>query len=408
MSGAIGDARVRGRYPSLDAIRGVAVLGILGMNIVSFGLPICAYADPTCSGGARGGDLVAWALAYAFLDGKMRLLFTLLFGASVALTTDHVARPIRTHYARMSVLLGFGLLHAVLFWYGDILVEYALVGAILFLARHWPVRALVFTAVLLVGLSALPALLGALQAETVRAAAGSSAAAGAHWAAFLRDLTPDDDAIAAEIAGYRGGWSAAFATRLPQLRLLLIDNLPYTLLETLGFASLGLALYRLDFPVGGWSRRGYAWVLGAGIVALALYVPLIGAIVARGFDPVFRTFADLGSLALRPVVALGYAAALILLVRARPARMTRLAAVGRLAFSNYLATTLIATTLFYGYGAGLFGRLSRAELALVMLAIQALILIWSPWWLARVRYGPFEWLWRSLARGRLQPWHQIG
>jgi uncharacterized protein len=102
-------------------------------------------------------------------------------------------------------------------------------------------------------------------------------------------------------------------------------------------------------------------------------------------------------------MVLGWACLILLLARPGGALTLRIAAAGRMAFTNYLVTSLICTTLFYGYGLGWFGHLSRAELYLVVLAIWALMLLWSRPWLARFRYGPFEWLWRSLARWRFQP-----
>jgi uncharacterized protein len=127
--------------------------------------------------------------------------------------------------------------------------------------------------------------------------------------------------------------------------------------------------------------------------------------VAHRFDPAFLPLADALSLMLRPWLALGYASALILLAGSERAQalVARLAAAGRMAFSNYLGTSLVMTTIFYGYGLGLFGTFSRAQLYPLVLGQWLLILGWSRPWLARFRYGPFEWLWRSLARGRLQP-----
>jgi len=184
------------------------------------------------------------------------------------------------------------------------------------------------------------------------------------------------------------------------------ELLPSALGETLGFMLLGLWLYRIGFLGGALPARIYRLLLALGLlVMIPLYLPIVRLILAHDFDPAFLPLTDALSLLLRPWLALAYASAIILLVRAGRLRwlVTRLAAAGRMALSNYLGTTLIATTLFYGYGFGLYGALGRAELYAVMLAIWAAILLWSRPWLDRFAYGPVEWAWRSLVRRKMQP-----
>jgi uncharacterized protein len=180
--------------------------------------------------------------------------------------------------------------------------------------------------------------------------------------------------------------------------------LPITMTEIFGFMALGMLLYRTGFLTGGWSRRAYWRVIAAGyLVAVPLMIPLARAVAASSWDPVMLPLYDSASFVLRPFIALAHAAAMILFVQSGAMKWlaARLEAAGRMAFSNYLGTTLLTTTLFYGYGFGQFGAFSRAELYLVVLAIWALILIWSKPWLDRFDYGPLEWLWRRLARGRV-------
>jgi uncharacterized protein len=110
-----------------------------------------------------------------------------------------------------------------------------------------------------------------------------------------------------------------------------------------------------------------------------------------------------GTVPFRPLMILATAASIILLARPGGTLTERIAAAGRVAFTNYLGTSILLTTLFYGYGLGLFGKLGRAELWVVVIAMWALMLAWSKPWLDRYRYGPFEWLWRSLARWQWQP-----
>jgi uncharacterized protein len=400
------------RILAVDVVRGFAVCGILAMNIVGMGMPTYAYVDPRHFGGASGADLAAWAAAYVLADGKMRALFSMLFGASLLIVTDaaegRTPGPARTHYPRMAWLFVFGMLHAWLVWYGDILVEYALCGAIAFVGRRWPPAALAYAATLLIGWVVVHNLIEWHDVGVLHAlAAGPDAPADAvrEWAKVTDAISPSGDAVTEELRLYRGGFADAFAARARMTWLLQVDLLPITFPETLGFMAMGMALHRLGFWAGAWSRSAYRYMIAAGGAALLLYLPLIWAILAHDFDPAFLPLSDALSLLLRPFVALAYAAGLILLVQAGTSSWLtdRLAAAGRMAFSNYLGTSLILTTLFYGYGLGLFGTLSRAQLYWIVAAQWILILAWSRPWLARYRYGPLEWLWRSLARGQIQP-----
>jgi len=404
-----------GRIVTIDAIRGFAVCGILAMNIVSMGMPGYAYVDPNYYGGAHGADLAAWAIAYVLADGKLRCLFTMLFGASLLLITDaaedRTPGPARIHYARIFWLFVFGMLHAWLIWYGDILVDYAIAGAIVFLARKWRTGGLIFAGLCLIAFSAAQSLIEYHDTELLKALATGPhppAEAVREWGKVLAATVPDPARIAEEVRLYRGNFADVFAARAPTTTLFQLRVTPLGLPETIGFMLLGMALYRLDFWAGGWSRHAYRQTVVAGAATIPLYLPLVGLILAHHFDPAFLPLADAMSLLLRPVLALAYAALVILAVRsgAVPWLTERLAAAGRMAFSNYLGTSLIMTTLFYGYGLGLFGQLHRAQLYGLVLGQWLLILGWSRPWLRRFRYGPFEWVWRSLSRFELVSFRQ--
>lgn len=396
----------RERIVAIDAIRGFAVCGILTMNIVAMGLPSYAYVDPNYYGGAHGADLVAWTAAYVLADGKMRALFTMLFGASLLLITDQAEDrtpgPAGTHYSRIVWLLLFGMLHAWCVWYGDILVDYAVAGAVAFFARRWRPGALAFAAMCLIGFSATRSLIEYRDMQVLQALATGfhpPADAVREWSKVLAQTVAGRGTVE-ELQLYRGGVADAFAARAPTTAMFQTLLLPLNMPETLGFVLTGMALYRMEFWQGGWSKWTYRRILLLGIATIPLYLVLARTIRAHHFDPAFLPLANLVSLLLRPFLALAYAAAIILLVRAELARgLTRpLAAAGRMALSNYLGTSLIMTTIFYGYGFGLFGHFRRAELYWLMLSQWLLILGWSPLWLRHFRYGPFEWVWRSLSR----------
>lgn len=393
------------RITSVDVVRGFAVLGILVMNIVAFAMPLAAYDDPTIYGGASGADLAAWGAATTFADGKMRGLFTLLFGASIAIVADAAARrganPVEMHYWRMGWLLVIGMLHGALLWYGDILVEYAITGAILFAAWRWRpaalfyVAAVLFVAELAIHVDDLRAIL-ALKAAALQPDASATDLSA--WQARLGVSAAD---IRHQLDAYRGDAASVFAIRRAHL-LVIAAGLPYYVIEAVATAAFGMALYRTGYFTR-WSAARHHWLILAGI---GIALPLTGVatliVGQQGVDPVNRTIVQLVVAATRPAIMLGYASLLILMVDSDRIGwlIDRLAAAGRMALTNYLATSVVMTTVFYGYGLGWFGYLSRAQLIPLVLAMWMLILLWSAPWLRHFRYGPVEWLWRSLTIGR--------
>lgn len=401
------------RIATLDVVRGVAVMGILVMNIIAFAMPDAAYGNPAAYGSSGWLDYALYDFNYLFFDGKMRGLFSFLFGASALLVIERATgkgeSAARIHYARMFWLLLFGLAHLYLIWWGDILHHYALVGMVLFWFRDLKVSTLIHTAIGLLAVQTALFGLIAVDAHRTEALVASGAANKAvqrHYANY-RDFfgQPPPTVIAAELATQRGTYPAIFAKRLKKEA-----NTPATTLflvgyETLAYMLLGMAMLKSGLLRGTWDSARYRrWLMiGAGIA-----LPGYGfgawwmashhystAAVAAGLTVISTPF--------RPFAIIAWACAIALLTRLGGALVPRIGAAGRMAFSNYLGTSLLCTTLFYGYGFGLYGRLSRAECYLVMLGIWALMLLWSAPWLAHYRYGPMEWLWRSLARGRLQP-----
>lgn len=406
-----GPAGAISRITAIDAVRGLAVLGILLMNIVAFAMPIAAYDDPTAYGGAQGADMVAWMLAFAVADGKMRGLFTMLFGVSMAIVADGAlargADPAVVHYRRMGWLLVIGMLHGTLIWYGDILVEYALTGAILFAAWRWRPVALFYAAAVLFVADLAMAWINWRDLIALHDRAMQPGARGAVRAAWQAFASPDPAPALAEIVGYRGGLATISATRLSDLGQLQA-GLPIYLIESVGTASLGLALYRLGYFTR-WPAAWHRWLLLAGLaVALPLSLAVAVMIAQSGFAPEAMAFGAMLSRVLRPAMTLGLASAIILLIEAGPRGWvaSRLAATGRMALSNYLMTSVVMTTIFYGHGLGLFATLSRAQLYPLVAAMWLAMLLWSKPWLARFQFGPVEWAWRSLARWQVQPWRR--
>lgn len=401
------------RIAALDAIRGVAVMGILTMNIVAFAMPAAAYSNPLAYGGHTGADFAAWLGNYILFDGKMRGLFSFLFGASMLLVIERAAakgeNPAIVHFSRMGWLFVFGMAHLILLWWGDILNHYALIGAVAWFFRRMPPYKLVILAIALL-LVELVFVIGIgdqmAQAEGAVAAGRASPAVMRAYVANRANLgVPPAAEIARDLAVHRSGYVAIIEDRLPEALRAPMQAFFLLGLETLAYMLLGMASLRSGLLSGEWPRRRYRWgaTIGFGI-GIPAYALLAVIPIRHGFDVASVAASDLvWSIPFRLVMILGWACLILLLIEPGGWMTARIAAAGRMAFSNYLGTTLICTTLFYGYGLGLYGALSRAELYPVVLGVWAAMLIWSKPWLDRFRYGPLEWLWRSLARGELQP-----
>ncbi len=402
------------RFQSIDAVRGFAVLGILLMNIVGMGLPAFAYLDPTYAGGATGADLWTWAVNHVLTDGKMRGLFTMLFGASAVLIAGRAEGkhpgPAQTHYARMFWLFVIGMIHAYFLWWGDILVCYAVAGLFIFPFRKLPAWALIaLGSAILIGvvIHNFQALEGLKALHAAAMAPGASAKTLADWNRVAFVLQPSQAMAAVQIKGFGGDFFQSLAARsqmamIMQLGVEPTDGFP----EAIGQMLIGMGLFITGFFTLKWSTRAYWAVIVVGyLIAAPATAWLTYLIWKGGFDTFTRTaLEDWGALA-RPFVALAHGALVLLIVRSGALKglVDRFAAAGRMAFSNYLMSSIITMILFTGVGFGLYGKLSRSGQLWVVLGIWAFILLWSKPWLARFHYGPFEWLWRSLVRMKPQP-----
>ena len=404
---------VPGRIETLDVTRGIAVMGILAMNIIAFAMPIGAYMNPLAFGGHGPIDIAIWLVNFIFVDGKMRGLFSFLFGASMLLVIQNAEAKgedeFSVHFRRMLWLLAFGLVHFYLIWWGDILSLYAMVGAIAFLFRQMSVRALLVWGIVLVGVEMVVAASFANHLEMTEAAAlapGATQEAVAAWTYLKGEFGPLPPAQLAEnLATYRGSYGEVVGARFREQGALPLLTLIQVGWETLAYMLFGMAALKSGFLTGQWDVRRYRrWAILCYALTLPVYVALAGIIMASDFDPKTVALAGLVAPTLpRPIMVAGLAAVIILATRHGGALVERIAATGRAAFSNYLGTSLILTTIFYGYGFGLYGYLTRAQCYLVVVAVWVLMLLWSKPWLARFNYGPLEWAWRSLARWRVQP-----
>ena len=399
------------RIFSLDMIRGVAVMGIFSVNIIAFAMIEAAYFNPPAYGGWHGANLALWAANMLVIDGKMRTLFSMLFGASTLLVIERaeaagLSGP-HVHIRRMLVLLGFGLIHFYLIWFGDILVLYAMSGLVAFLFRKLPVYRLVAlgAAFLLGGMLLFSGFIfSQYQADLAAHAPGATRAAIKEWNDGLGNFYPTVAEIAKDKALRLGSWLGLVKDNLGNWKQIIPNTLVF-MPDTIGLMLLGMAGYRSGFLTGEWNDAAYRRIAR---IAIPIGLAACGCIVA--FDiwsnfyiiGVFMAFVVLATPFIT-VMAGGYAALIILLSRRQGWLAQRIAAAGRCAFTNYLGTSLIATFVFYGWGLGLYGSLSRWQAWLLVPVVWAVMLAWSKPWLQIFNYGPLEWAWRSLARGKLQP-----
>jgi uncharacterized protein len=402
------------RHITLDAVRGFAVMGILAMNIVDFAMPESAYISPAVYGGSQGINLASWIFSALFFDGKMRGLFSLLFGASLLLVINRADAKgedtAKVHFSRMAWLMVFGLVHYFLIWSGDILFTYACIGCIAYLFRNCSVSRLIRTAIIIfvVGSAMNSIQFGLQYQEQLRAQVpGAPAALVQQYEADKAQSTFAAKETARQIALHRSGYTDIVAEKWKSQFWMPLIGVIMGLLETLPLMLLGMALFKNGFLTGEWEepryRRIVYWTLPTG---LALTAVIIFIEYISGFDEIVMWSAMFGwSVLPHLAVTIAYAAILMVFVRrvSASAFLKRVVATGRMAFSNYLGTSIVMTTIFYGYGLGLFGHIGRAGLWPFVLGAWIIMLSWSKPWLIRFRYGPLEWLWRSLARGTLQP-----
>lgn len=386
------------RYDSLDILRGLAVLMIFSVNVRHMLQPMLSQGDPGVWTGSH--DLaIDRALQFA-VDGKWIAIFAVLFGAGLMLLHDKAlaagAVPKDRIVRRQAWLIGFGLIHAVFIWLGDILLTYGVVGLVVMplLARRSRTVAIwaVVTFVVAVGIAGLFGLLMTLIDPADLNSGPMSMTA----------------LLEAEIAAKAGGigdqimWRAGAAA-------LVIPNIVGAGPMVFSYMLVGVLAYRSGFLLARWPAGRYLAVgvpcLAAAWAIDAWRIDAVGVWDGRGgADPYeIAVLKYLWAGTIEGLLGgLGYAALVMAMVR-RGVRPRPLAAAGRMAFSNYIACSVIGTTLAAGHGAGLLGEVTLAQTMIIVAMVWLTILIVSPLWLSAFRYGPLEWLWRSLSYGTRQP-----
>lgn len=388
------------RIAEIDIIRGFALFGVLWMNLNSnaeFAVPVAVLTGLPTSGVDRWIGLLGDWLG----QGKAQCLFSILFGFGFAILTHRAeargADARALYLRRLLILLAVGFAHLFLLWMGDILHAYALMGLILLVTRRWPTRLL-----LVLGVSLA---IGAMTAAIV-------------WYVVVTPPGTAPDFIREQIAGTARRWPIFMGHDYGAVvRELWIANGREFYQTALGPAFLATVLGR--FLLGSWIfrqgwmqdthrhseafRRAAPWLLVVGLVLAAILpgLELTGVRLPR-WTQIPRTLIDESS---QLILALGYAAGIVVLCQTAAWRrlLSGLGAVGQMALTNYLGQSLVFLLVLYGIGLGWLrfaGPTVCLVLALVVFALQILI---SRWWLARFRFGPAEWVWRSATYGHWQP-----
>jgi uncharacterized protein len=384
------------RVDVLDVLRGFALFGILVANWRGFGWPAELYDTPHRVIQSTG-DRAAQLVVDMFFSNKFIILFSLLFGMGFAAQADRAAArqlPFQSIYVRrVLVLAAIGLTHGFLLWWGDILFTYAVAAVFLLLLRPLPQRAVLAVGAGLVCLRPVYFLL-----------LGMFGGARYH----LEITHVPRDLVAPSVRAYLHGGYADILLRLAHDWRINNQGFQWMAIATLGWFALGMVLWRSGFPrrLASETRllerlRFWGLLLGTAFCVGSLLLPSLGmpglSILVRGMHNA-RFLAN-------AALSAGYAAAIALLVTGQklPHLVRGLGAAGRMALTNYLLQSVVGVLLNYGYGFGLYGTIGALQgfgLSMLVFACQVPL---SVWWLSYFRFGPVEWLWRSLTYWQIQP-----
>ncbi|MDQ3190530.1 MAG: DUF418 domain-containing protein [Bacteroidota bacterium] len=389
------------RILSLDVLRGVAVLGILIMNIQSFAMIGAAYINPTAFGELSGINKLVWIFSHMFANEKFMTIFSILFGAGMLLfissANEKGEKSGKLHYRRMFWLLLFGMLHAYLVWYGDILVAYSLCGMLLYLFRNKkPETLLIFSTLFFV----IPVLLNLFTFYSIK-----------HWPQDvynenMASWLPSTAQISAETANMKAGWLDQMGERAKNsffMQTFLFFWLMFW--RATSMMLLGMALFKWGVLSASRSNNFYIKMT---LIGLSLGYLITGAGVFENFKVgwemdfsmfIGTIYSYVGSVS----IALGYIGLVMLMVKSIKFKSLKihLALVGKMAFTNYIFMSLFCMFIFFGNGLGLFGKIERMGQLLIVFGIWAILIVFSKIWLSKFRIGPLEKLWRRLTYGRI-------
>jgi uncharacterized protein len=415
------------RILAMDTIRGISLFGILLMNIIVFGL-YKAYFDPTNNGGATGWNLTVWWMNMLFFEGTMRGMFSMLFGAGILLFTGRSVENKQgtavtdLFFRRLMWMVLFGVIHCyLLLWDGDILYTYGIVGMFAFSFRHLaPKHLIMASAIILIVAAAfnvkdyfkIKDAFGKVTIAQTKKTTGKNlvkedSTAIEKWNAILKEEKATPTQVKEEMTARSKGYWSIVMHKLPVNQYMETTFLYFlNFWDTLAMMLWGMAFFKMGILKAAKSNRFY-WLMalmGYGIGITINYFE--GShIVSSNFSilSIYKTFMtyNLG----RIPTTCGHIALIMLFVKSGflPFLQKSLAAVGQMAFTNYITHSIICNLIFLGYGFSMYGKLQRYELYYIVISIWVFQLIVSPIWLKYFRFGPLEWLWRSLTYWKLQP-----
>lgn len=389
------------RIIALDVLRGVALAGILIMNVQSFSMPLAAYLNPTAYGDLTGINKWVWILSHILASGKFMSIFSILFGAGVYIFIsnavkrgDHAAR---LHFGRMGWLLLFGMIHGYLLWSGDILVCYSLCGMVIWFFRKLNGKKLLWTALVFF---LIPMVLSILSAYSMP-----------YWDKESTDemlliWNPGAEINTQTVASMQGSWLEQMKVRVPHTLSMQTTVFYFeTAWRVISMMLLGMFLLKKEILTAKLSRAFYirmsliGLVTGYGLAAIGIWLNFKNGWTLEYSMFLGKQYNYVGSLA----VALGYIGLIILIVKSEKFKsfISIFSKLGRSAFSNYIFQTLVSTLIFYGCGFSLFGSVERKYQVLIVIGIWTLQMILTSLWLKKFKQGPLEWAWRRLSYWKL-------
>ena len=391
------------RIQSVDILRGIAILGILIMNIQSFAMPSSAYTNPTSFGNLEGVNYWVWLISHIFADQKFMTIFSILFGAGIILVSDKVEKrglqPSFYHYKRTFWLFIIGLIHAYIIWYGDILITYSICSCFVYFFRKLSPRKLLIFGLIILSIHSVIYLFISYSLEFMPDEAFKELKYS-FWSPNSESITNEINAITGSLSEQlRYNFEAA-------LGLQIFGSLMQMFWRASGLMLIGMALFKWDILTAVKNKNFYQKGLIAG---LSFGLPLIVGGVAQNFKAdwnleysmfIGSQFNYYGSLGL----SFGYICAIMLLAKSKRLEnlKIRLASIGQMALTNYITQSIIGVAIFYGMGFGIFGQLERYEQLGVVVGIWMIQISWSKPWLKNYKFGPLEWIWRSLTYGKIQ------
>ena len=421
----------------LDSLRGIALCGILLMNIPGFALPFVQILDPSIRNELSGPNFFAYYIVELVLEGSQRAIFTMLFGASMLLFLNRLERNVdglmvaEYYFRRQLWLLGFGLFNAyILLWFWDILYPYAIFGMLLFPFRRLAPKALLIAAGVCLLMMMVRENVNFYRDKGV-IQRGEAVAAIDTTKVKLTDTQKED---LQAMQGMKGETSREAKEKnikknerkvlgsYPELyeahsarsfRLETVGIFNFLFWDVLLFMFIGMAFYKTGIMMGNHPAKTYwfLFIVGLGVGLPLSYVRLQPMfehqfnfyLIAKNehfeFYELSRVFRSLGIFGLIMLMyKSGWFNWLFLLVRP----------VGQMAFTNYLMQSFLCGLIFYGVGFGLFGKLQRYELYYVVLGVWIFQIISSHLWLRYFQFGPLEWVWRSLTYWKKQPIRRSG